>query len=167
MFLQARCPSCHPTNSVKALKALAHSAFGLERRCYSSPQRCYLHHLHIFSSYITIKIICSDNSIPSSLVSKSVSASTNCRRLLPLLLWRPAYNRTVNKLDEHGSAGSPQVVLHLFQKRTSGFLWLGCPPVIQPSLSKHWWKRKALTLTSSLASSFLHPPPAIGWLVGV
>jgi len=22
-FLQARCPSCHPTNSVKALKALA------------------------------------------------------------------------------------------------------------------------------------------------
>ena len=30
-FLQARCPSCHPTNSVKALKAT--SAFGLWRRC--------------------------------------------------------------------------------------------------------------------------------------
>jgi len=30
-FLQAGCPSCHPTNSVKALKAT--SAFGLGRRC--------------------------------------------------------------------------------------------------------------------------------------
>jgi len=30
-FLQARCPSCRPTNSVKALKAT--SAFGLGRRC--------------------------------------------------------------------------------------------------------------------------------------
>ena len=30
-FLQARCPSCHPTNSVKALKAT--SGFGLGRRC--------------------------------------------------------------------------------------------------------------------------------------
>jgi len=29
-FLQAKCPSCHPTNSVKALKAT--SAFGLGRR---------------------------------------------------------------------------------------------------------------------------------------
>jgi len=29
-FLQARCPSCHPTNSVKALKAT--STFGLGRR---------------------------------------------------------------------------------------------------------------------------------------
>jgi len=32
-FLQARCPSCRPTNSVKALKAT--SAFGLARRYYS------------------------------------------------------------------------------------------------------------------------------------
>ena len=31
IFLQARCPSCRPTNSVKALKAT--SAFGLGRRC--------------------------------------------------------------------------------------------------------------------------------------
>jgi len=30
-FLQAGCPSCHPTNSVKALKAT--SRFGLGRRC--------------------------------------------------------------------------------------------------------------------------------------
>jgi len=30
IFLQARCPSCHPTNSVKAMKAT--SAFGLGRR---------------------------------------------------------------------------------------------------------------------------------------
>ena len=30
-FLQARCPSCRPTNSVKALKAT--STFGLGRRC--------------------------------------------------------------------------------------------------------------------------------------
>ena len=30
LFLQAGCPSCHPTNSVKAFKAT--SAFGLERR---------------------------------------------------------------------------------------------------------------------------------------
>ena len=43
IFLQAGCPSCRPTNSVKALKAT--SAFGLWRRCQSSPQRCYLHHL--------------------------------------------------------------------------------------------------------------------------
>jgi len=39
-FLRAGCPSCRPTNSVKALKAT--SAFGLERRCYSSPQWSYL-----------------------------------------------------------------------------------------------------------------------------
>jgi len=43
IFLQARCPSCSPTNSIKALKAT--SAFRL-RRCYSSPQQCYLHRLH-------------------------------------------------------------------------------------------------------------------------
>jgi len=42
-FLQARCPSCHPTNSVTALKAT--SAFGLGKTCSSSPQRCYLHRL--------------------------------------------------------------------------------------------------------------------------
>jgi len=45
IFLQAGCPFCSPTNSVKALKAT--SAFGLRRRHYSSPQRCYLHRLHI------------------------------------------------------------------------------------------------------------------------
>ena len=49
-FLQAECPSCHPTNSVKALKAT--STFGLERRHQSSPQRCYLHHLRTSQSYI-------------------------------------------------------------------------------------------------------------------
>ena len=42
IFLRAWCPSCRPTNSVKALKAT--SAFGFGRRCYSS-QRCYLHSL--------------------------------------------------------------------------------------------------------------------------
>jgi len=42
-FLQAGCPSCRPTNSVKALKAT--STFGLGRRCYSSPQQCYLQRL--------------------------------------------------------------------------------------------------------------------------
>jgi len=42
-FLWARCPSCRPTNSVKALKAT--SAFRLGRRRQSSPQRCYVHHL--------------------------------------------------------------------------------------------------------------------------
>ena len=26
-FLQARCPSCHPTNSIKALKAITHNHF--------------------------------------------------------------------------------------------------------------------------------------------
>jgi len=44
-FLQVGCPSCRPTNSVKALKAP--SAFGLGR---DSPQRCYLHRLHTFHS---------------------------------------------------------------------------------------------------------------------
>ena len=50
-LLQAGCPSCRPTNSVKALKAT--SAFGLGRRRYSSPQRCYLHHL-CTSTYLPI-----------------------------------------------------------------------------------------------------------------
>jgi len=44
IFVQAGCPSCRPTNSVKALKAT--SAFRLWRKRQSSPQRCYLHHLH-------------------------------------------------------------------------------------------------------------------------
>jgi len=43
-FLQAGCPSCRPTNSVKAPKAT--SAFGSGRRRRSSPQRCYLYHFH-------------------------------------------------------------------------------------------------------------------------
>jgi len=43
-FLQAGCPSCRPTNSVKALKAT--SAFGLGKGHLSSAQRCYLHRLH-------------------------------------------------------------------------------------------------------------------------
>ena len=42
IFLQAGCPSCHPTISVKALKAT--SAFGLGRRRWSS-QQCYMHRL--------------------------------------------------------------------------------------------------------------------------
>jgi len=45
-FLQARCPSCRPTNSVEALKAT--SAFWLGRRRQSSPQQCYLHRLRTF-----------------------------------------------------------------------------------------------------------------------
>ena len=44
IFLQAGCPSCRPTNSVKALKATG--TFGLGRRRKSSPQRCYLHRIH-------------------------------------------------------------------------------------------------------------------------
>ena len=43
IFLRAGCPSCRPTNSVKALKAT--STFGLGRRHQSFPQRCYLHRL--------------------------------------------------------------------------------------------------------------------------
>ena len=46
LFLQAGCPSCHPSNSVKALKAT--SAFGLGIIRYSSPQWSYLHHLRTF-----------------------------------------------------------------------------------------------------------------------
>jgi len=42
-FLQAGCPSCRPSNSVKALKAT--STFGLGRRRWSSPHRCYQHRL--------------------------------------------------------------------------------------------------------------------------
>jgi len=49
IFLQAGCPSCRPTNSVKAMKAT--SAFGLGRRRYSSPQRCYLHRLRTSVQY--------------------------------------------------------------------------------------------------------------------
>ena len=36
-------------------------------------------------------------------------------------------------------------------------------PVTQPSVSKHWRKHKAITLTSGLASSFLHPQPDSWW----
>jgi len=32
-FLQARCPSCRPTNSVKALKAIALKAIVTKSRC--------------------------------------------------------------------------------------------------------------------------------------
>ena len=42
-FVRAGCPSCRPTNSVKALKAT--SAFGLGRRRWSYPQWCYLHRI--------------------------------------------------------------------------------------------------------------------------
>ena len=62
------------------------------------------------------------------------------------------------------SDGSPLVLLlHLFQKRTSGDSWHGvfmgqvsCQPTI---MSKHRRQHSALTLASGLASSFLHPPP--------
>ena len=53
-FLQVGCPSCRPTNSVKALKAT--SAFGLGRRCKSSPQWCYLHCLRTTLADHTINI---------------------------------------------------------------------------------------------------------------
>ena len=43
-------PSCHPTNSVKALKAT--STLGLGRRRLSFPQWCYLHHLHTIYLYL-------------------------------------------------------------------------------------------------------------------
>ena len=42
-FLQARCPSCRPTNSVKALKVKCR----LGTRHKNSPQWCYQHCLHI------------------------------------------------------------------------------------------------------------------------
>jgi len=38
-----------------------------------------------------------------------------------------------------------------------GFYGSDVLPVSQPSVSKHWGKHKALTLTSDLALSFLHP----------
>ena len=49
-FLQA---GCHPTNSVKALKAT--SAFGLGRRRQSSAQRCYLHRLRTLPADTCLK----------------------------------------------------------------------------------------------------------------
>ena len=51
-FLQAGCPSCRPTNSVKVLKAT--SAFGLGRRHQSSPQRHYLYRLRTVKSQQSI-----------------------------------------------------------------------------------------------------------------
>jgi len=54
IVLQAGCPSCHPTNSVKALKAnKANSTFGLRRRRSSSPQQCYLCRLRTARTYST------------------------------------------------------------------------------------------------------------------
>jgi len=50
-LLQARCPSCHPTNSVKALQATR--AFGLGRRRWSSHQRYYLHHSSVLKAQTT------------------------------------------------------------------------------------------------------------------
>jgi len=35
--------------------------------------------------------------------------------------------------------------------------------ITQPSVSKHWREHKAITLTSGLASSFLHPQPDFWW----
>jgi len=49
----------------------------------------------------------------------------------------------------------PLISLHLFRKRSLINELLA----IQPSVSKHWREHKALTQTSGLASSFLHPPP--------
>jgi len=51
IFFTGRMPFLPPINRVKALKAT--SAFGLGRRCYSSPQRCYLHRLHTLQNYNT------------------------------------------------------------------------------------------------------------------
>ena len=67
MFLQAGCPFCHPTNSVKALKAT--SAFGLGRRCQSSPQQCYVHRLHtsIVVSVTRMLNICYRSVVPKLL----------------------------------------------------------------------------------------------------
>jgi len=41
----------------------------------------------------------------------------------------------------------------------TGFYESDVLPATQPSVSKHWREHKALTLTSSLASSFPYPPP--------
>jgi len=38
-FLQAGCPSCHPTNSVKALKAFAHTKLKLMKRHHPHKQK--------------------------------------------------------------------------------------------------------------------------------
>ena len=54
IFLQAGCPSCCQTNSVKALKAT--SVFRYRRRRYSYPQQCYLHHLRTISLKILVQL---------------------------------------------------------------------------------------------------------------
>jgi len=64
IFLQAGCPSCRPTDSVKVLKAT--STFRLGRRRWSSPQRCYLHQLRTMSNITHAQIYMS-----FSLTSKS------------------------------------------------------------------------------------------------
>ena len=55
-FLQAGCPSCRPTNSVKALKATG--AFRLGRRRWSSPHWCYLHRLCATFTSLKWAIVC-------------------------------------------------------------------------------------------------------------
>jgi len=43
------------------------------------------------------------------------------------------------------------------------FYGMDAVPVTQPIVLKHWKKHKALTPTSGLASTFLHPPPDSWW----
>ena len=54
----------------------------------------------------------------------------------------------------------------LLEDTGMGFLTGWCAfyqPTNQPSRRKHWREHKALTLTSVLASCFLHPPPDSWW----
>jgi len=73
--------------------------------------------------------------------------------------------------SEPGLAGLISVFfLHLFQKDALGISGRDCYrlnalPVVQPTVSKQRRKLKALTKTSGLASSFLHPPLDSWWKV--
>jgi len=85
-FLQAGCPSCRPTNSVKPLKVT--SAFGLGRRRYSSPQLCYLHHLH------TLKY-------PQTDTQTNIQADIQTIIINDVTLEKPATNVSLNSEQLH------------------------------------------------------------------
>jgi len=64
----------------------------------------------------------------------------------PLVLSSPVSEENLWGLVEHGFLNGPDVLL-----------------ATQPSVSKQWREHKALTLTSGLASSFLHPSLNSWW----
>jgi len=64
---------------------------------------------------------------------------------------------------QSGTSPSPVVEENFWQLAEWSFYGPDAHPATQPSVSNHWREHIALTLTSVLTSSFLHPPPDSWW----